>query len=101
MVYYYVCIYDQHNAMRFVIYVLLILFSFVIYSQIFNLFMMFWLVNFVVALGQMTLAGAFASYYWAFEKPRDIPAFPILSSLWRCFRYIRKFDCILYSSDMG
>ncbi|XP_022324457.1 choline transporter-like protein 2 isoform X2 [Crassostrea virginica] len=61
--------------------------NFVIYSQIFNLFMMFWLVNFVVALGQMTLAGAFASYYWAFEKPRDIPAFPILSSLWRCFRY--------------
>nr|XP_034302598.1 choline transporter-like protein 2 isoform X2 [Crassostrea gigas] len=61
--------------------------NFVLYSQIFNLFMMFWLVNFVVALGQMTLAGAFASYYWAFEKPKDIPAFPILSSLWRCFRY--------------
>ncbi|XP_061169653.1 choline transporter-like protein 2 isoform X2 [Saccostrea echinata] len=61
--------------------------NFVLYSQIFNLFMMFWLVNFVIALGQMTLAGAFASYYWAFEKPKDIPAFPILSSLWRCFRY--------------
>ncbi|XP_048772751.2 choline transporter-like protein 2 isoform X2 [Ostrea edulis] len=61
--------------------------NFAFYSQIFNLFMMFWLVNFVVALGQMTLAGAFASYYWAFQKPKDIPAFPLLASLWRCFRY--------------
>ncbi|XP_070182253.1 choline transporter-like protein 2, partial [Littorina saxatilis] len=36
--------------------------------QVYMLFMFFWLMNFVVALGQMTLAGAFASYYWAFDK---------------------------------
>ncbi|XP_076454555.1 choline transporter-like protein 2 [Babylonia areolata] len=55
--------------------------------QIYMLFMFFWLMNFVVALGQMTLAGAFASYYWAFNKDRDMPSLPVLSSLGRCFRY--------------
>ncbi|ESP04362.1 hypothetical protein LOTGIDRAFT_136300, partial [Lottia gigantea] len=64
-----------------------LIYRYTIYLQIYNLFMLFWLVNFVVALGQMTLAGAFASYYWAFNKPKDIPAFPILSSFWRSIRY--------------
>ncbi|XP_041370892.1 choline transporter-like protein 2 [Gigantopelta aegis] len=57
------------------------------YLQIFMLFMFFWLMNFIVALGQMTLAGAFASYYWAYEKPRDIPAAPLTRSLYRSLRY--------------
>ncbi|XP_070177370.1 choline transporter-like protein 2 isoform X2 [Littorina saxatilis] len=61
--------------------------DYTIYLQIYNLFMGFWLMNFVIGLGQMTLAGAFASYYWAFDKSRDIPTFPILSSFYRCFRY--------------
>ena len=56
--------------------------------QVFMLFMFFWLMNFVVALGQMTLAGAFASYYWAFDKDKDMPTTPLLSSLWRCFRSV-------------
>lgn len=51
------------------------------------LFMFFWLMNFVVAFGQIVLAGAFASYYWAFEKPKDIPAFPLTASVWRAIRY--------------
>ncbi|CAM9338575.1 unnamed protein product [Lampetra planeri] len=55
--------------------------------QFYNVFLFFWCANFVTALGQMTLAGAFASYYWAFVKPDDIPAFPILSSLGRSLRY--------------
>ncbi|KFQ50611.1 Choline transporter-like 2, partial [Nestor notabilis] len=55
--------------------------------QFFNLFMFFWLVNFVLALGQVTLAGAFASYYWAFKKPDDIPAFPLFSAFGRALRY--------------
>ncbi|KAL5013099.1 hypothetical protein ScPMuIL_011650 [Solemya velum] len=55
--------------------------------EIFMLFMFLWLMNFVIALGQMTLAGAFASYYWAFEKPKDVPAFPLLSALYRSLRY--------------
>uniref|UniRef100_A0A452VM02 Choline transporter-like protein n=1 Tax=Ursus maritimus TaxID=29073 RepID=A0A452VM02_URSMA len=48
--------------------------------QIFNAFMFFWLANFVLALGQVTLAGAFASYYWALHKPDELPAFPLFSS---------------------
>uniref|UniRef100_A0A8C5LQX5 Choline transporter-like protein n=1 Tax=Leptobrachium leishanense TaxID=445787 RepID=A0A8C5LQX5_9ANUR len=52
-----------------------------------NAFMFLWLANFVIALGQVTLAGAFASYYWAFKKPDDMPAFPIFSSLGRALRY--------------
>ncbi|KAM6219166.1 choline transporter-like protein 2 isoform 2-T2 [Rhynchocyon petersi] len=55
--------------------------------QIFNAFMFFWLANFVLALGQVTLAGAFASYYWALNKPDDLPAFPLFSSFGRALRY--------------
>ncbi|XP_014770495.1 choline transporter-like protein 2 isoform X2 [Octopus bimaculoides] len=61
--------------------------SYTIYLQIYALFMFFWLVNFVSAMGQLTLAGAFASYYWSFNKPDDIPSLPLLKSFWRCFRY--------------
>ncbi|KAG8523193.1 Choline transporter-like protein 2 [Galemys pyrenaicus] len=55
--------------------------------QIFNAFMFFWLANFVLALGQVTLAGAFASYYWALHKPEDLPAFPLFSAFGRALRY--------------
>uniref|UniRef100_A0AAQ5ZBS8 Choline transporter-like protein n=1 Tax=Amphiprion ocellaris TaxID=80972 RepID=A0AAQ5ZBS8_AMPOC len=52
-----------------------------------NLFVFLWLVNFTIALGQCTLAGAFASYYWALKKPDDIPACPLYSSFSRAIRY--------------
>ncbi|XP_049911770.1 choline transporter-like protein 5-B isoform X2 [Epinephelus moara] len=52
-----------------------------------NLFVFLWLVNFTIALGQCTLAGAFASYYWALRKPTDIPACPLYSSFSRAIRY--------------
>ncbi|XP_045889484.1 choline transporter-like protein 2 isoform X1 [Micropterus dolomieu] len=55
--------------------------------QFYNVFLFFWCANFVTALGQMTLAGAFASYYWAVVKPDDMPAFPLFSSLGRSLRY--------------
>lgn len=61
--------------------------EYIVVMQVFMLFMFFWTMNFVVAMGQMVLAGAFASYYWAFEKPKDIPAFPLSASLYRTFRY--------------
>ncbi|XP_070531866.1 choline transporter-like protein 4 [Ptychodera flava] len=48
---------------------------------------MFWLINFVIAFGEMSLAGAFASYYWAFTKPDDIPSIPLTRSTWRSLRY--------------
>ncbi|XP_050389089.1 choline transporter-like protein 2 [Patella vulgata] len=58
-----------------------------IYMQAYMLFMFFWLMNFVVALGEMVLAGAFASYYWAFDKPKDIPSYPLFNSLYRAIRF--------------
>ncbi|XP_065149779.1 choline transporter-like protein 2 isoform X2 [Paramisgurnus dabryanus] len=61
--------------------------KYLILFQFYNLFLFFWCVNFVTALGQVTLAGAFASYYWAFKKPDDMPAFPVFSSLGRALRY--------------
>ncbi|KAM9770091.1 choline transporter-like protein 2 isoform 1-T1 [Menidia menidia] len=61
--------------------------KYLIVFQFYNIFLFFWCANFVTALGQVTLAGAFASYYWAFKKPNDIPAFPIFASLGRALRY--------------
>ncbi|NWI88755.1 CTL2 protein, partial [Pitta sordida] len=61
--------------------------KYLIVLQFFNVFMFFWLANFVLALGQVTLAGAFASYYWAFKKPDDMPAFPLFSAFGRALRY--------------
>ncbi|KAF3843942.1 hypothetical protein F7725_015990 [Dissostichus mawsoni] len=61
--------------------------KYLILFQFYNVFLFFWCANFVTALGQVTLSGAFASYYWAFKKPDDIPAFPIFASLGRALRY--------------
>ncbi|XP_078091077.1 choline transporter-like protein 2 isoform X2 [Mustelus asterias] len=61
--------------------------KYLILFQFYNVFLFFWLTNFVIALGQVTLAGAFASYYWAFNKPADVPAFPVFSSMGRALRY--------------
>uniref|UniRef100_A0A3Q1GLI1 Choline transporter-like protein n=1 Tax=Acanthochromis polyacanthus TaxID=80966 RepID=A0A3Q1GLI1_9TELE len=58
-----------------------------IYLQIFNAVAFLWCVNFAIALGQCTLAGAFASYYWAFNKPEDIPTFPVCGGFMRSLRY--------------
>ncbi|KAG9471844.1 hypothetical protein GDO78_022613, partial [Eleutherodactylus coqui] len=55
--------------------------------QIYNIFGFLWCINFVIALGQCVLAGAFASYYWAFHKPKDIPYFPISAAFIRTLRY--------------
>ncbi|XP_066523036.1 choline transporter-like protein 4 [Hoplias malabaricus] len=55
--------------------------------QIYNVVAFLWCVNFVIALGHCTLAGAFSSYYWAFHKPSDIPACPLVSSFMRALRY--------------
>lgn len=55
--------------------------------QIYNVLGFLWCMNFVLALGQCTMAGAFASYYWAFNKPGDLPYFPVASSFLRTLRY--------------
>uniref|UniRef100_A0A3B4TIB6 Choline transporter-like protein n=1 Tax=Seriola dumerili TaxID=41447 RepID=A0A3B4TIB6_SERDU len=55
--------------------------------QLSNLLVFLWLVNFSLALEQCTLAGTFASYYWAKRKPQDIPPCPLFSSFSRTIRY--------------
>uniref|UniRef100_A0A8D3DXN5 Choline transporter-like protein n=1 Tax=Scophthalmus maximus TaxID=52904 RepID=A0A8D3DXN5_SCOMX len=55
--------------------------------QLSNLLVFLWLVNFSLALEQCTLAGTFASYYWAKRKHQDIPACPLFSSFSRAVRY--------------
>ncbi|XP_068728860.1 choline transporter-like protein 4 [Montipora capricornis] len=55
--------------------------------QIFHFFGWLWIMNFIIALGQCVLAGAFASWYFAYHKPQDVPALPILSSFSRTLRY--------------
>ena len=37
--------------------------------QIFHFFGWLWIMNFIIALGQCVLAGAFASWYFAYHKP--------------------------------
>ncbi|XP_034386313.1 choline transporter-like protein 5 [Cyclopterus lumpus] len=59
---------------------------YILVLHLYNLFVFLWLVNFIIALGQCTLAGAFASYYWARKKPSDIPAFPLRSSFIQALR---------------
>ncbi|XP_006896231.1 PREDICTED: choline transporter-like protein 4 [Elephantulus edwardii] len=55
--------------------------------QIYGVLGLFWTVNWVLALGECVLAGAFASFYWAFHKPRDIPTFPLSAAFIRTLRY--------------
>nr|XP_034356740.1 choline transporter-like protein 5 [Arvicanthis niloticus] len=61
--------------------------NYILTFQIYNLFGFLWLINFVIALGQCALAGAFASYYWAMRKPEDIPRYPLFTAFGRAVRY--------------
>lgn len=48
-----------------------------------NVFATLWLIHFISGISQTTLAGAFASYYWAYKKPRDVPFFAVTASFCR------------------
>uniref|UniRef100_A0AAY5EPF1 Choline transporter-like protein n=1 Tax=Electrophorus electricus TaxID=8005 RepID=A0AAY5EPF1_ELEEL len=65
------------------------------YLQIYKLLAFLWCVNFIIALGQCTLAGTFASFYWAFSKPADIPPYPLLQA------FIRTLGCHVGSLALG
>ncbi|KAF0288293.1 Choline transporter-like protein 2 [Amphibalanus amphitrite] len=58
-----------------------------VYIQIYNVFALFWGLFFCSALGELILAGAFAGWYWTFDKKHDLPSLPVLSSAGRAFRY--------------
>nr|XP_021000008.1 choline transporter-like protein 4 [Parasteatoda tepidariorum] len=55
-------------------------------AHVYNLFGLFWSQFFVIGLGQLSLAGAFASYYWTHNK-KDVPFFAVGTSLGRTCRY--------------
>ncbi|RWS10489.1 choline transporter-like protein 5 [Dinothrombium tinctorium] len=57
------------------------------YAQLFNLFMVLWVLFFISGFCRVSLAGAFAAYYWAFNKPDDIPPFPVVKGAYRALRY--------------
>ncbi|XP_022170029.1 CTL-like protein 2 [Myzus persicae] len=54
--------------------------------QLFNVFGMLWLMNFVSAFSQMVLAITFTSWYWTFHK-KDVPFFSLTSSFYKTIRY--------------
>lgn len=56
-------------------------------AQIYNVIGLIWGMFFIVGLGQVALAAAFASYYWAFRKPQDVPFFAVLNGLCLTLRY--------------
>lgn len=55
--------------------------------QIYNFIGLIWGTFFIVGLGQVALAAAFASYYWAYHKPQDVPFFAVLNGLCITVRY--------------
>ncbi|CEF68396.1 CTL-like protein 2 [Strongyloides ratti] len=55
--------------------------------QAYNLFGFFWLTCFISSFHDMVLAGVFASYYWAYNKKKDIPLFPLCNSIFRTIRF--------------
>ncbi|XP_063714645.1 choline transporter-like protein 2 [Symsagittifera roscoffensis] len=54
------------------------------YVHAYNIFMCLWLLNFVDAIGQCTLAGGYADYYWSRGKAGQLSTF---FSLFRVLRY--------------
>ncbi|PIK47953.1 putative choline transporter-like protein 2 [Apostichopus japonicus] len=50
------------------------------YMQFINVFCYLWVLNFIIGLNQVTLAGVFATYFWTVDK-KDLPKFPLLRSL--------------------
>ncbi|KAF0302147.1 Choline transporter-like protein 2 [Amphibalanus amphitrite] len=62
-------------------------FEIVPYLHAYNIFAMFWSLFFLSAMGEMVLAGAFSSWYWTFDKSKNLPPAPLSSSMGRTFRY--------------
>nr|VZH98909.1 unnamed protein product [Spirometra erinaceieuropaei] len=72
-----ICYFVRHGGSRY-IWVL----------QLYNFAVCLWLVNFFIALGEITLAGAFSSFYFSRRDPsRLMPTCPLLLSLGRALLY--------------
>ncbi|KAJ3275818.1 hypothetical protein HK104_003832 [Borealophlyctis nickersoniae] len=56
------------------------------YMILYHLAGFFWTWAFLIGIAQVTIAGAFATYYWTMDK-RHVPSFPVVRSLGRTVRY--------------
>ncbi|KAI8824855.1 plasma-membrane choline transporter-domain-containing protein [Fimicolochytrium jonesii] len=56
------------------------------YLQIYFTFGFLWVYNWIIAIGQTTIAGSIATWYWARDK-KNLPSFPVIRALGRTFRY--------------
>ncbi|TPX65108.1 hypothetical protein SpCBS45565_g05392 [Spizellomyces sp. 'palustris'] len=56
------------------------------YLQVYFVFGFLWVYNWIVAIGQCTVAGAIACWYWARDK-KALPSLPVLKSFGRTLRY--------------
>ena len=54
--------------------------------QVYNLFGLFWALFFVSALGEMVLAGAYAGWYYTWDKKNNLATFPVAESVGRTLR---------------
>ncbi|KAE9005250.1 hypothetical protein PF005_g12490 [Phytophthora fragariae] len=65
------------------------------YLMIYHLFGLLWTSQFIQAAAYATIAGAFCEYYWTLDK-RQVPARPVLRSVWRTIRY--HFGSVAFGS---
>jgi choline transporter-like protein 2/4/5 len=65
------------------------------YLMIYHLFGLLWTSQFIQAAAYATIAGAFCEYYWTLDK-RQVPARPVLRSMWRTVRY--HFGSVAFGS---
>jgi choline transporter-like protein 2/4/5 len=61
--------------------------SWVGYYHLYNFFGLIWALCFISDFGDMVLAGSFAGWYWTLDRKKDLPLFPLTSSLLRTLRY--------------
>ncbi|XP_014290377.1 choline transporter-like 2 isoform X2 [Halyomorpha halys] len=60
--------------------------SVIAYLEWFNVFGLFWGIWFASGFSQMVLAGAFATWYWTYDK-NNVPFFVVTRSMFRTLRY--------------
>jgi len=56
--------------------------------QLIHLFGFYWSVNLVTGIGQVTLAGVYAIWYFARRKPQDIPKMPLIMAFRNVFFHL-------------
>ena len=61
--------------------------EFLQYSLIYHVFGGLWVMQFIVAYGQVVIAGAISQFYWLGGDKAEMPRAPVLSFMYRAIRY--------------